>query len=825
VGGGSGKRYHCLSACWPQIEAICHGDEGPLFAAVAAGDVEELKRRLADVLVVDEAVTPTNLAAEVKRLLADVAREDHEEALVPTNLAAELKDLLADNEEGDQPSDEEPTKLRPTMQGETLLMMASRLGVPAVVSILLEVEEVRSTIDSTNRARQYQPTAGRKTYHPGALHYAIVGWFEQVTGARIDGGNTQIASTMNRASDRVQYATPEMGVNHSAVVELLLAAGASPFSGEAGATPLLLAIETGFVEAAQLLLLTANCEELDQTDNGQAANDENPFVHTAVGALLQMPEPCRELLRSHAEGEDRGRYRMFGLSIYELPAIQAGICTRAEVFERYFERFVEMLNVLIESGFQRCEIDVPPRMNPTYNVHEEQEPRVALGYVLDRCDYKTAAVLLENGADAFGTDELHPLVHDAAKRGCHQIVVLLLEAAAKQEPNGAVRMSEMQDTMSRNAEAVALDNKSKCYLKNAKQGILPAAAADACNHLHGFALMQCSDAADDNARTCKTESLGVFGVVGEQGGTAGDGVPPATSAPLSPNVVAASILAAAAHPATELETTGMGWRRYKGVAPLMSGMKFECEILQIEEALTQREFFEQVRSLNQPVLLKGAALRWKAMEKWTFDYLTAVVGDSMTDVSAIPYGKLDGVASKMVSIKQFLYEMRETVVNMTTGLPPDYVFDTNQIDLAPSPKEGLAADVEFPSAFEGAYGMTSQLIIGPEASGAPVHYHGSAFNAAIVGRKRWFLYPQSISYWSKKPTLAWLLDGDAHGAGAGEQPLECIQHPGDVMYVPTEYGHAVINVEDSIAFAQEVMQVPEHGIFEPTFEEGENSNR
>ena len=38
----------------------------------------------------------------------------------------------------------------------------------------------------------------------------------------------------------------------------------------------------------------------------------------------------------------------------------------------------------------------------------------------------------------------------------------------------------------------------------------------------------------------------------------------------------------------------------------------------------------------------------------------------------------------------------------------------------------------------------------------------------------------------------------------GFQPMECIQMQGDVLVVPELWGHAVLNVQDSVAVASEV---------------------
>jgi hypothetical protein len=37
-----------------------------------------------------------------------------------------------------------------------------------------------------------------------------------------------------------------------------------------------------------------------------------------------------------------------------------------------------------------------------------------------------------------------------------------------------------------------------------------------------------------------------------------------------------------------------------------------------------------------------------------------------------------------------------------------------------------------------------------------------------------------------------------------DKPLECMQHAGDIMFVPQRFGHGTINVQESIGIAVEM---------------------
>ena len=80
--------------------------------------------------------------------------------------------------------------------------------------------------------------------------------------------------------------------------------------------------------------------------------------------------------------------------------------------------------------------------------------------------------------------------------------------------------------------------------------------------------------------------------------------------------------------------------------------------------------------------------------------------------------------------------------------------------------------------------------------------------------KRWTVYPgdpggvpPSAGYNPSSPHLTWLenvypsLTDDA-------KPMECVQGPGDIVYVPSGWIHATINIGDTAAIAKRVSSFP-----------------
>jgi hypothetical protein len=99
---------------------------------------------------------------------------------------------------------------------------------------------------------------------------------------------------------------------------------------------------------------------------------------------------------------------------------------------------------------------------------------------------------------------------------------------------------------------------------------------------------------------------------------------------------------------------------------------------------------------------------------------------------------------------------------------------------------------------------TSFFMVGAEGSGVGWHRHHAAAQLPVFGRKRWLLLPPSappagggIGFW---PLFEWLRIVLPTVAGTDRAPLECIARPGDTVYVPENWYHAVVNAGgDSVA--------------------------
>jgi hypothetical protein len=94
-----------------------------------------------------------------------------------------------------------------------------------------------------------------------------------------------------------------------------------------------------------------------------------------------------------------------------------------------------------------------------------------------------------------------------------------------------------------------------------------------------------------------------------------------------------------------------------------------------------------------------------------------------------------------------------------------------------------------------------QLYLGAARSGAPAHFHGHALNVLVHGEKLWTLTPPALATVSSSP-----VGSRAVASSEPEEPekgsvFACVQQPGDAVYVPSGWGHRVVNLRASVGAA------------------------
>lgn len=216
-----------------------------------------------------------------------------------------------------------------------------------------------------------------------------------------------------------------------------------------------------------------------------------------------------------------------------------------------------------------------------------------------------------------------------------------------------------------------------------------------------------------------------------------------------------------------------------------------------------REAASEARRLvgeGEPVLLRGALRHFapRMVEGWSVERLLERFRDVRVDVGAVPYAKAFGVEVKSMTLGEYY----ERFVRRS-GEEPLYVFDRHS-ELSAAGYEAVAGMVcelfpvpsliMDPDESGGVGGM--HFYLGRPGSGAPFHIHADAVNAVVAGSKRWFVYTPKRTLYSRTPVQEWI-DNDYTKLEEADKPLECIQEAGDVVYIPLDWGHAVVNLEEN----------------------------
>eukprot|EP00042_Codosiga_hollandica_P042517 m.391335 g.391335 ORF g.391335 m.391335 type:complete len:675 (+) comp56346_c0_seq6:18-2042(+) len=211
----------------------------------------------------------------------------------------------------------------------------------------------------------------------------------------------------------------------------------------------------------------------------------------------------------------------------------------------------------------------------------------------------------------------------------------------------------------------------------------------------------------------------------------------------------------------------------------------------IRSDLSADEFMRQYLSVQRPVLVRNhhrKNAKWESLRKnWKRESFLQKYGSVSATHAEIPYAREFGVRANDTTLRDYAEHMYEP-----RAAPPTYVFE--------EPNEALSQSFILPRLVD--QPLTSkQFYLGPKNSGAPMHFHSGALNTLVYGRKDWYITPPAVSVYSREPPTTWL--ANMRSAKEPTHLVHCVQEETDVLYVPAWWGHAVINAEDAIGYANE----------------------
>ena len=240
--------------------------------------------------------------------------------------------------------------------------------------------------------------------------------------------------------------------------------------------------------------------------------------------------------------------------------------------------------------------------------------------------------------------------------------------------------------------------------------------------------------------------------------------------------------------------------------------------------LSSNDFEKQYVLPGAPVVLDGLIDEWPARTKWTKSALTMHYGDIKVLISTSG----DKIVSENIypTVSSFSSFFGKTITSESISLQSyieDYLNQNNDNRSRPlylfKKRNPLGAKLNndythskhFQEKSNGMFDYPQQrrnqnaiFYLGSNGSGTGFHRHSAAYNALLFGRKRWYLLPPNVptvhdddleTTWSEKISITNNLP---------IQPLICEQLPGEIVYVPDGWQHAVLNLETSVGVAIEI---------------------
>ena len=252
-------------------------------------------------------------------------------------------------------------------------------------------------------------------------------------------------------------------------------------------------------------------------------------------------------------------------------------------------------------------------------------------------------------------------------------------------------------------------------------------------------------------------------------------------------------------------------------------------------ALTSRELARAVYG-GRPTIFRGAASKWSdAIDAWSPARLELL--DVLVEAHPIPHGEQSfGISASRPPETLGAFVRRSFGDDVAAAACEgrcgpddvsdlaDYVFDTGDAadalvrnsSLMPRLLNILRPAPALDNALDGIPRWLHardaqdvvQVYVGPTGAGAPFHYHENALNALLHGRKRWWLKEPSEAVYSVRHPRAWcrrgvevaftpstrrVIDRLRRRTDDAKDACTFVQEAGDVVLVPANWAHAILN--------------------------------
>ena len=232
---------------------------------------------------------------------------------------------------------------------------------------------------------------------------------------------------------------------------------------------------------------------------------------------------------------------------------------------------------------------------------------------------------------------------------------------------------------------------------------------------------------------------------------------------------------------------------------------------------TISEFLQNYQQGNKPVIIKNIVKKWNDPSFWNWDKFYKSFKKTKFKI-----GEDDDEKTVRTQLKYFFEYMKKNKDDS-----PLYLFEKDIGDK--KEYRPILKNYSIPKYFkDDLFNLLKQserpphqwFLIGPKRSGTTIHVdplNTSAWNTSLHGYKLWILFPNEIPKWiaNGKQYRRYNEGTEAIDYFAKILPrlkknegkhnlkyIECIQRPGETIFVPGGWWHAVLNLSDTMAVTQ-----------------------
>lgn len=233
----------------------------------------------------------------------------------------------------------------------------------------------------------------------------------------------------------------------------------------------------------------------------------------------------------------------------------------------------------------------------------------------------------------------------------------------------------------------------------------------------------------------------------------------------------------------------------------VSSVDPEFMLLQDATGCSRETFLRDYYSRNRPALFPGLAKNWPATRLWSPEYLSQACGDAIVEIMS---GR-DRVHASRQNVDDALRRsvpFSEYISRVYFGEKGNdvYLVSRNRFFAIPETRRLLADVGEIPYVSAGDPAETVRLWFGPGGTETSLHYDDvNQFVVVVGGSKSFRLYSPLLGEFMEQ-VREWYAEADPRmdGCASAIPEIECILNPGDALFLPVGWWHAVEAREPTI---------------------------